>query len=91
MTKKDVKMIKQIADRLPAVYEQTVSGYYEDYGEEGETKMFPNVVTHEINHNRRMRKSYEKLGMDGIKSYLEMINRLQIQRSELQKSEDAGL
>lgn len=91
MTKKDVKMIKQIADRLPAVYEQTVSGYYEDFDEEGQTKLFPNIVTHEINHHRRMRKSYEKLGIEGIKSYLEMINKLQIQRSELQKTVDAGL
>lgn len=91
MTKKDVKMIKQIADRLPAVYEQTVSGYYEDYDEEGRMQSYPNIVTHEINHNRRMRKAYESLGLDGIKSYLEMINKLQIKRSELQKSADAGL
>ena len=91
MNKKDVKMIKQIADRLPSVYEQTVSGYYEDYDEEGRMKMYPNIVTSEINHNRRMRKAYESMGLDGIKSYLEMINKLQIKRSELQKSEDAGL
>ena len=81
MNKKDVKYIKQIADRLPVVYEQTVSGYYEDYDESGETKIFPNVVNVEINHVRRLRKAYESLGMEGIKSYLEMIHKLQIKRN----------
>jgi hypothetical protein len=81
MNKKDVKYIKQIADRLPVVYEQTVSGYYEDYDESGETKIFPNVVNVEINHVRRMRKAYESLGMEGITSYLEMIHKLQIKRN----------
>lgn len=73
MNKKDVKYIKQIADRLPVVYDQTVSGFYEEDGE-----MKPNIVNHPINHERRMRKAYEKLGMDGIKIYLEMIHKLQL-------------
>jgi len=81
MNKKDIKYIKQIADRLPVVYEQSVSGYYEDYDESGETKVFPNIVNVEINHVRRMRKAYESLGMEGIKSYLEMIHKLQIKRN----------
>lgn len=82
MNKKDVKYIKQIADRLPAVYEQTVSGYYEDYNDDGEIVVFPNIVNVEINHVRRMRKAYESLGMEGIQSYLEMIHKLQIKRNE---------
>lgn len=82
MNKKEVKYIKQIADRLPAVYEQTVSGYYEDYNDDGEMVAYPNVVNVEINHVRRMRKAYENLGMEGIRSYLEMIHNLQIKRNE---------
>lgn len=82
MNKKDVKYIKQIADRLPVVFDQTVSGYYEDYNEEGEMQLFPNIVNHPVNHVRRMRKAYESLGMDGIRTYLEMIHKLQIQRNE---------
>lgn len=78
MNKKDLKYIKQIAERLPAVYEQTVSGYIV---EDGQPK--PNIVNHEINHVRRMRKAYEQLGMEGIKSYLEMIHKLQIKRNDL--------
>lgn len=82
MNKKDIKYIKQIANRLPAVYEQTVSGYYEDYNDEGEIVVYPNIVNVEINHVRRMRKAYESLGMEGIQSYLEMIHKLQIKRNE---------
>lgn len=82
MNKKDIKYIKQIADKLPAVYEQTVSGYYEDYNEQGELVAFPNMVNVEINHVRRIRKAFERVGMEGIKSYLEMIYKLQIKRNE---------
>lgn len=82
MKKSEIKYIRQIADRLPPVYEQSVSGFYEDFDEEGKTALFPNVVNHEINHVRRMRKAYERLGMEGIKQYLDMIHRLQLARSE---------
>lgn len=82
MRKADVKYIKQLADRLPVVYDQTVSGYYEDYNEAGELQYFPNIVNHPINHVRRLRKAYETLGLEGVKSYLDMIHKLQIQRNE---------
>lgn len=82
MNKKDVKYLKQLADRLPVVYDQTVSGYYEDYNEAGELQYFPNIVNHPINHVRRLRKAYESLGMEGVRSYLEMIHKLQIERNE---------
>lgn len=89
MNKKDVKYLKQLADRLPIVFDQTVSGYYEDYNEAGELQFFPNIVNHPINHVRRLRKSYEALGMEGVRSYLEMIHKLQIQRNEnYQRLED---
>lgn len=77
MNKKNVKYIKQIADRLPVVYEETVSGFFV---EEGETK--PNIVSHPYNHVRRMRKAYEQLGMDGIQAYLDTIYKMQLQRKE---------
>jgi hypothetical protein len=85
MKKQDKKYIQQIADRLPVVYDQTVSGYYE---EDGEKK--PNLVTHPINHERRLRKAYESLGIEGIKSYLDYIFKIQQEyRTELEKH--AGL
>lgn len=85
MKKQDKKYIQQIADRLPVVYDQTVSGYYE---EDGEKK--PNLVTHPINHERRLRKAYESLGIEGIKSYLDYIFKIQKEyRTELEKH--AGL
>ena len=86
MNKKEVKQIRSIASRLPLVYEQTVSGFYEDYDENGEMKLFPNLVNHEVNHVRRMRKAYEKLGMDGIRGYLDMIHKLQIKRNDTYNS-----
>jgi hypothetical protein len=77
MNKADVKYIKQIAGRLPVVYEETVSGFYVEEGQN-----VPNVVQHPINHTRRMRKAFEKSGMDGIRGYLEYINSLQLKRRD---------
>jgi hypothetical protein len=85
MKKQQVKLIRELADRLPVVYDQTVSGYYEDYDEEGNMKVYPNMVSHEINHVRRMRKAFDKRGMDGVKEYLEMIHKLQLNRNDLYK------
>lgn len=62
---------------LPPVLEQTVSGFYKD-----DNKIVPNVVTHPINHERRLRKAYEKLGMEGIHQYLDMIKKLQQERRD---------
>lgn len=78
------KYIKQIANNLPVVVDSTVSGFYQDFDENGEEKLFPNVVNHPINHERRLRKAYEKLGMEGIKQYLNTIYNLQIQYNDLQ-------
>lgn len=77
MNKKNVKYIKQIADRLPVVYEETVSGFFV---EDGENK--PNIVSHPYNHIRRMRKAYEQLGMEGIQAYLDTIHKMQIKKRE---------
>lgn len=86
MKKKLNKYIREISERLPVVYEQTVSGFYEDYNEEGEMVRYPNVVVHEINHERRIRKAYERLGMEGVLHYLEMIQQLQKQRNDNNKN-----
>lgn len=71
------KQIKQIASRLPVVYEQCISGY-----EVIDGSVVPNVYNRPVNHVRRMRKSYEQLGMDGIRNYLDSIHKLQIKRNE---------
>lgn len=71
LSKNDRKFIKQISERLPVVNEQTISGFYY---EDGEAK--PNIVTHPINHERRIRKAYERAGMEGIKAYLVSIQKL---------------
>jgi hypothetical protein len=81
MKKQQIKYIKELANRLPVVYQQSVSGFYEDTEEDGTVTLKPNVFNGEVNHVRRMKKAYENLGMEGIKSYLEMIHKLQIKRN----------
>lgn len=76
MTKKDRQKISDIADKLPIVYEQTISGYSEKDGQ-----IIPNVQNNPINHKRRMVKAYEKLGLDGVKQYLDYIRNLQQKRN----------
>ena len=75
MKKIDLKHIREIADRLPPVFEQSVSGYTVSEG-----KPVPNIQTSEVNHYRRLRRSYTKDGMAGVHAYLEKIYKLQIQR-----------
>lgn len=82
MNKKIVKQIRDIADKLPKVYTQCMSGGLFDTDETGQTEFIPNVYNVEVNHERRLRKAYEKLGMDGIKNYLNQIHELQKQRNE---------
>ena len=87
MKKQHIKYIKELASRLPVVYQQSISGFYEDLDDDGNVVSKPNVFNAEINHVRRMRKAYENLGMEGIKGYLEMIHKIQIQRNELVQNE----
>lgn len=75
MKKIDEKHIREIADRLPPVFEQSVSGYTTRDG-----KIVPNIQTNEVNHYRRIKRSYQRDGMDGVHAYLEKIYKLQIQR-----------
>lgn len=78
MSKKKVnKQIREIADKLPPVFEQHASGYNTENGE-----FVPNIYTVPVNHERRLRHAYEKLGMDGIRKYLDEILTLQKQRHE---------
>jgi len=77
MNKKEIKHIREIADRLPTVLQQSMSGYTVE-----EDKIAPHIYNVEINHERRLRKAYERHGLEGIKSYLEMISNLQKQRHE---------
>lgn len=81
MNKQAIKQIRELASRLPKVYQQCASGG-EVVERDGENLFYPNVYNVEINHERRLRKAYEKFGLDGIKSYLEMITKLQKQRHE---------
>lgn len=73
MNKSDVKQIKKIAEQLPPVAEQARSG--------------TNVYTVPVNHERRLRKAYEKLGMLGIERYLDWIRGLQDKRKEQLENE----
>lgn len=84
MKKKTIIQIREIASKLPVVYEQHMSGY-ELVAEGAETKAQPNLYLIEINHERRLRHAYEKLGMAGIHSYLESIHKLQTERNEKAK------
>lgn len=82
MKKKVNKQIREIADKLPPVYEQHVSGGLFDTDETGKTDFIPNVYFTQVNHERRLRHAYEKLGMDGVRAYLESIHKLQLDRNE---------
>lgn len=84
MKKKTIIQIREIASKLPVVYEQHMSGY-ELVAEGAETKAQPNLYLIEINHERRLRHAYEKLGMAGIHGYLESIHKLQTERNEKAK------
>lgn len=86
MTKQQTKQLREIANRLPVVYEQCMSGLV--VNEDG--SRVPNVYNHPVNHVRRMRKAYEQLGMDGIRNYLEEIHKLQIKRNEAVKEDIAS-
>lgn len=76
MKKQIAKAIEQLANRLPVVYEQTVSGYHEEEG-----KVIPNTVNHQINHKRRIMKAYQQFGEQGIIRYLDMIRSIQDKRN----------
>ena len=81
MKKKTIIQIRGIASKLPVVYEQHMSGFEWDE----EEKPQPNLYLIEINHERRLRHAYEKLGMAGIHNYLESIHKLQTERNEKAK------
>jgi hypothetical protein len=84
--KKQVKIFREIASRLPRVYEQSISGWYPGVNKEGKKQMMPHIQNIEINHVRRMKRAFKRCGMDGVKDYLDMIHKLQIKRREqLQK------
>lgn len=81
MKKKTIIQIREIASKLPVVYEQHMSGF--ELGEDNKPE--PNLYLIEINHERRLRHAYEKLGMAGIHNYLESIHKLQTERNEKAK------
>lgn len=81
MKKKTIIQIREIASKLPVVYEQHMSGF--EWGEDKQPQ--PNLYLIEINHERRLRHAYEKLGMAGIHNYLESIHKLQTERNEKAK------
>lgn len=62
------KDFKQIADRLPDVYTRCASGTW--------------IYDVKVNHERRLKKAYESLGMEGISNYLEEIHKLQKERND---------
>lgn len=84
MSKKQLsKQIRDIAKRLPPVKEEHMSGYY--WGDDKQP--VGNTYLVDVNHERRLRKAYEKHGMIGIHKYLESIHQLQLKRNETIPSE----
>jgi hypothetical protein len=63
MKKKHLKQFRQMAAVLPPVAEWARSG--------------ANLYAVEINHERRLRHAYEKLGEEGVMAYLDSIKRAQ--------------
>lgn len=85
--KKLAKKIREISVRIPPVKEEHASGYVSLVDENGVKAFQPNKYIVDVNHERRLRKAYQKHGMDGIKAYLESITKLQKQRSDELKNE----
>lgn len=78
MTKiKHIKQIREIAAHLPPIAEQKVSGFEKD-GDQ----LVPYTYNVPVNHERRLRKAYELLGMEGISKYLDWVSGLQKKRRE---------
>lgn len=90
MNKQTIKHIRELANRLPVVYQECMSGGTVMPDETGNVNFLPHLYNVEVNHERRLRKAYEKFGLDGIKSYLEMITKLQKQRHENFIKEGSG-
>jgi hypothetical protein len=87
MKKKTIIQIREIASKLPVVYEQHMSGFEWEEVNGEDPKPKPNLYLIEVNHERRLRHAYEKLGMAGIHSYLEQIHKLQTERNEKAKQD----
>lgn len=68
MKKKHLKQFKQLAAILPPVAEWARSG--------------ANLYSVEINHERRLRHAYEKMGEAGVIAYLDSIKRAQEARKK---------
>lgn len=81
--KKLAKKIREISTRIPPVKEEHACGYVES----DDRTLQPNKYLVDVNHERRLRKAYQKYGMEGIKAYLESITKLQKQRSDEIKNE----
>lgn len=83
MSKKNLnKQIREIADRLPPVKEDHVSGYFMQEVDDGLQRPSSYHYLVDVNHERRLRKAYERHGMEGIKHYLDSIRNLQTKRNE---------
>lgn len=80
--KKLVKKIREISVRIPTVKEEHASGYIPLEDENGVQAFQPNKYIVDVNHERRLRRAYQRYGMEGIKGYLESITKIQKQRSD---------
>lgn len=90
MKKKVAKQIENIAKMIPPVHEYHASGYITVPDEEtGESKV-PYVYTVEVNHKRRLKEAYLKLGMEGVINYLESIKQLQRDREKIYRDQLSG-
>ena len=77
MKKKLNKQIRASTEKLPPVFEQHMSG-----GDFVDGKFVPNIYNVPVNHERRLRHAYDKLGMDGVRNYLDEIFKLQKERHD---------
>jgi hypothetical protein len=77
MTKSDKAYLKSIAKRLPVVNYRFISGF-----EQLEEGNIPHEDQHKWNHYRRLRRAFERSGVEGIKQYITQINGLQNSQRE---------
>jgi hypothetical protein len=87
MTKEETKQIREIASRLPKGVVRAPKYELWINEETKESAKYPDgTVDVEVNHERRLRRAYQKHGMAGVRHYFEYV------RNQIDKQEQvAGL
>ena len=87
MTRQEEKDLKEIAGRLPKCIVQ--NPVYKLYSGKWKLAVKDETSDVEVNHYRRLRRSYKKNGMAGVKHYLNQVH-TQIKKQNAGLSNPSG-